>query len=719
MRWARLVQHALVVCLSVAAGGCAALRGSAPDPQPTAEPASPGPLPPDREAFAEALARYATGISYEWNRDGAAAASNFLRAAELDPDNEELQFRVALGLVRDQRGAEALELMERLARRRPNSERAQVWTAFVLRLLGRPEAAMEYYDRALRIAPGEPLPYLEKAALLARTERSDEAIALLEQGLRRARATEDIARMLAQLHVRRASALSDRTQAARAAEQALRALEPAVARGPRDEALLFQMAVLYKLAGRYESALEAAEQMESLRPPETHWRRRHITALFGREAAGAAALAMKELVNRQPDNPGRLLTLGHLLEQTGDAAGAEAAYRRARELAPDEPAHALRLGLLLAGLRRADEAADVLREALAAHPRDVRLLELLGYIEISRERPADALTYFDRAQALFQSGAETPLVPHFAVSHALAALQAGRADEAAQRLKDALAREPEFLELFARVLLREPDMKRRALGVDALRRLSELDSDNASIFVYLGLLASHAKRYEESVAAFARAETLAREQEIEEDILTPAFYFWYGAANERIGRIDEAARLFLRCIEMEPPPGQTQDYHAWVDALNYLAYMWAERGMELEKGLELVNRALAISPDNAAYIDTRGWISYMQGRYAEAREDIERALSLMPDDPTLADHMGDVYEKLGVIEEAIDWWSRSFVLDPANAAVAEKLERQGVDLAPLRAEAERRGAERAESAAPALLDPALMENEPDAEWKDD
>lgn len=715
MRWARFVQQMVVVCLAVAACGCAAFRGG---PAQDVDLGIPGKLPPDRAAFAEALARYGAGISQEWNRDGEAASSNFLRAAELDPDNEELQFRVALGLVRDQRSAEAQDLMERLARRKPNSERAQVWTAFVMRLLGQPEAALAYYDRAIRVAPAEPLPYLEKAALLARMDRAEEAIALLEQGLRRARGTEDIARMLAQLHVRRAAAMRDRTDAARAAERALRVLEPAAARGPRDEALLLQLAILNKLAGRYEAALEAAEQMEALRPADTYWRRRHVTALFGREDAGAAALAMQTLVDRQPDNPGRLLTLGHLQEQAGDSEAAEAAYRRARALAPDDPAPALRLGLLLTGLRRVDEAAAVFREALAAHPRDTRLLELLAYLEIGRDQPAAALDYFDRAQTLFQTGEATPLVPHFTVSHALAALQAGRADDAAQRLKDALAREPQFLDIFARVLLREPDMNRRALGVSALRRLSELDADNPSVFVYLGLVASYAQRYEESIAAFARAERLAREQEVEEDILTPAFYFWYGAANERKGQIDEAARLFLRCIEMDPPPGRTQDYNAWVDAHNYLAYMWAERGMELEKGLDLVNRALAIAPDNAAYIDTRGWIYFMQGRYVEAREDIERAIALMPDDATLTDHMGDVYEKLGVIEEAIDWWSRSFVIDPSNTAVAEKLERNGVDLAPLRAEAERRKTERPAPGASDLLDPALLDETPDIELED-
>lgn len=705
MRWTRLVRQAVVVCIGVAASGCAALRGA---PESPAEPFETGVLPTDRASLAEALAHYAAGVSHEWNRDGAAATESFLRAAELDPDNEELQFRVALVLIRDQRGPEAQALMERLAQRKSNSARAQVWTAFVLRLLGQAEAALAYYDRALRVAPGEALPYLEKAALLVRIDRPNEAIALLEQGIKSVRAFEDIARMLSQLYVRRATSLADRTAAARSAEQALRVLEPIAASGPRDEPLLLQIAMLYKLAGRYENALVAAEQMESLRPPETHWRRRHVTALFGREDTAAALLAMQALVEQQPDNAARRITLGHLYEQGGDPRAAEAAYRQALELAPNDLSAVLRLGLLLTGARRVDEAAALFEAALKNHPRDTRLLELLAYLEISRDRPESALGYFERAQALFDAGDAAPIVPHFAVSHALAALQAGRADDAAQRIKDALARDPEFLDLFARVLLREPDPKRRALGVAAIRRLSELDADNPSVFVYLGLITSYAKRYDDSIAAFARAESLAREQEVDEDILTPAFYFWYGAAYERLGRIDDAARMFKKCIALEPPPARAQDYNAWVDALNYLAYMWAERGLHLDEGLELINRALAIQPDNAAYIDTRGWIYFMQGRYVEARDEIERAIALMPGDPTLTDHMGDVYEKLGVIEEAIDWWKQSFLADPDNDKVAEKLARNGVDVDALRAEAARRKSEESESTS-SVLNPLMLD----------
>ena len=59
----------------------------------------------------------------------------------------------------------------------------------------------------------------------------------------------------------------------------------------------------------------------------------------------------------------------------------------------------------------------------------------------------------------------------------------------------------------------------------------------------------------------------------------------------------------------------------------------------------------------------------------------------MPDDPTITDHDGDVLFKLGDEKQALPQWQRSFVLDPENAKVAEKLKARSIDLEPLRKEA--------------------------------
>ena len=107
--------------------------------------------------------------------------------------------------------------------------------------------------------------------------------------------------------------------------------------------------------------------------------------------------------------------------------------------------------------------------------------------------------------------------------------------------------------------------------------------------------------------------------------------------------------------------------------------MLAERGEKLEMAYDHIGVALAIDPEIAAYLDTRGWIYYRQGNYDSALADIQSALAVLPDDPTITDHLGDVYQALGNETEARLWWQKSIEIDPDNQAVRTKL---GLDSEP-------------------------------------
>ena len=162
-------------------------------------------------------------------------------------------------------------------------------------------------------------------------------------------------------------------------------------------------------------------------------------------------------------------------------------------------------------------------------------------------------------------------------------------------------------------------------------------------------------------------------------LLDASFYFWYAAACEREGQFEKAEQLFMKCLDIDPQ-------HA--EAYNYLAYMWAEKGVKLDQALDYIRRALKLNPKSGAFIDTLGWIYYMNGQYKEALEQINYAAEIIPDDPTIVDHLGDVLYKLGGEKQALPHWERSFVLDPENAKVAEKLFQHGADLDALRKQAD-------------------------------
>jgi tetratricopeptide (TPR) repeat protein len=145
---------------------------------------------------------------------------------------------------------------------------------------------------------------------------------------------------------------------------------------------------------------------------------------------------------------------------------------------------------------------------------------------------------------------------------------------------------------------------------------------------------------------------------------TESFFLALGANYEQNGELDKAARVFEKGIKAYP------DSH---EMLNYLAYMWAEKGLHLDKGEKMTKKALQLQPESGAYLDTLGWIYYMQGKNAAALEYIRKALKQLPDDATILDHHGDILAKDGKIKDAIKEWQRSYELEPSNDALRKKL----------------------------------------------
>jgi tetratricopeptide (TPR) repeat protein len=120
--------------------------------------------------------------------------------------------------------------------------------------------------------------------------------------------------------------------------------------------------------------------------------------------------------------------------------------------------------------------------------------------------------------------------------------------------------------------------------------------------------------------------------------------FTRAAALERLDQVDESASLFRKLVEDEPNDA---------NAANYLGYMWADREMHLEEALELIARAVALDPENSAYLDSLGWVHFRLGDLEEAERWLRRAVDLGGDlgDGTIYCHLGEVLVVGGQMDE--------------------------------------------------------------------
>ena len=116
-------------------------------------------------------------------------------------------------------------------------------------------------------------------------------------------------------------------------------------------------------------------------------------------------------------------------------------------------------------------------------------------------------------------------------------------------------------------------------------------------------------------------------------------------------------------------------------ALNYIGYSWAERGENLAEAESLIQRALAISPDDGYIADSLGWVYYkmaeMHFRDARkdealallerAREQLLQAAELTGGDPVVSEHLGDVHLLRGEKARALDYYEEAIGLDMREA----------------------------------------------------
>lgn len=110
-------------------------------------------------------------------------------------------------------------------------------------------------------------------------------------------------------------------------------------------------------------------------------------------------------------------------------------------------------------------------------------------------------------------------------------------------------------------------------------------------------------------------------------------------------------------------------------ALNALGYTLVDRTRQHREGLELIQQALALTPDSGAVLDSMGWALHKVGRNEEALSYLEKARQRTPDGE-IEYHVGEVLVALGRRDEAQEVWQTAAKRFPENEDLQRKLKKQ-------------------------------------------
>ena len=480
--------------------------------------------------------------------------------------------------------------------------------------------ALEHYLTSAAADPGHEVLVLELARRFLQNQQAIKAVELLSKATASPRAT---GKMFAWLG--RACAEAGKTDLAVKADLAAISRSPDLLLGYRNLFTIYQenrqpdqaLKVLDEAAGRAsedpEFWLELAELYSSyqqLHPDQSQSIKPKVVAALDR----AAALKPQSLLLTQK------LADGYKL--MGEFSRAEPLYLELLDRFPALPGTREKLADIYLRTARKDKAAEQLEAISRDNPRNEQAYYYLGNIASQEKRLSDAEDYFEQALTL---------KPEF---------------------------EPVYYRLAeVKINLNKP---KDALGL--------LDSARARfkrnfVLEFLTAVAyARLKEYAEAVRHFTEAEVIARAGE--PDSLSYLFYFQSGSAFERNRNYAEAEKQFRKCLDLFPQ---------FAEAMNYLGYMWADRGENLEEARRLIEKAVELEPANPAFLDSMGWVLFKLKQPHEALGWLQKAVQHAKEpDPTLYDHLGDIYGDLRQLDKARDAWRKSLDLEP-NDQVKQKL----------------------------------------------
>jgi tetratricopeptide (TPR) repeat protein len=144
-----------------------------------------------------------------------------------------------------------------------------------------------------------------------------------------------------------------------------------------------------------------------------------------------------------------------------------------------------------------------------------------------------------------------------------------------------------------------------------------------------------------------------------------------GTVYERKGEVQKSLEKMRAVLDVNPDNA---------NAMNFIAYTLADRGMDYEEAEKLLTRALELKPDTAAYLDSLGWMFFRRGEMSKAVETLERATEVSPGEPTIEEHLGDAYAKAARKDEAIKRYKRALeVLREAPELAESKGQRATIE----------------------------------------
>jgi tetratricopeptide (TPR) repeat protein len=511
----------------------------------------------------------------------------------------------------------------------------------------RVEEALRYLQSAFKSYPDDLSTGMAVAHILSQLDRVPEAERVLAAMVERAPDQRALNYQYAQVL----------TKLGRGAESR-QYLERAVAVDPTFGPAIMQLLEMYEQEKEWAKGAALLQPLIDEDPLNIEMQRQQAFFYLRAGDARNARDRFRALVQADPKDARSLYYLAESLNDLEEYAEAESMYRKLLEANPNDADVLASFALSLSGQKKWDEATQTFQKLLTMGDLPANLGALartqLAYIDLQKENYATAI---DTAKSIFVFN-DKPNAQ--AINVALEALKKQKKYAEAVALLEPLAQkfeaDPFINARYVEALTRAGQKGKAAQHAAAQTKIGTRNTIAASeAYVQAGDVPA--------AVALMKAASGAKPDDLD-------LQFQLGSLLERAGDSKAAEETFVALLKKEPE-------HA--PSLNYLGYMWAEQGKNLDQAHEMLVRAVSHEPSNGAYVDSLGWVYFRLGKLELAEKYLTDATRLMPRDATVHEHLGDVLVKRGDSERALHSYRTALSLDPEEKE-GEKIRSKIVEL---------------------------------------
>jgi len=584
------------------------------------------------------------------------AIQEYRLAIEADPSSEFLtsglaELYVKTGRIRDA----VLEAQDILKRDPKNLEAHKLLGRIYLRSLGDMpggsgsenvlKLAIEQYEEIVQLEPDNVDDHLLLGRLYRLNNDLQKAEAELKTAVKLDPSSEEAVTTLAILY-------TDEGDTARA----LKVLS-AVPDSARSAKLYSALGSAYEQRKDYKSAIDAFRHAVVLDRDNLDAIRGLAENLMNDGQMDAALDQYKVIADANPEDAQTYLRIAEIYRRQGKYDQALESLKKADAIVPDSMEVPYSMAAVYQAQGRYDDAVKLLQDLLkktetksdssmsqADRNNRAIFVERLGMIYREQENYTAAVETFRKMLTLGDEnvrGGYQEIIDTYR--------EAKQWPQATAVAKEAVQKLPDDREMRMVLDAQLADTGDADKALADVRSMLKGGAEDREVYLRLGIMYARVKRYQDSEDALAKAEELSTKSD-------DKAYVWFlrGDTLQRQKKFDEAEAEFRRVLATVPP----SDPQA-AATLNYLGYMNADRGVKLEESLSFIKQALSFEPNNAAYLDSLGWVYFKQGKYDLAEENLNKAALHMSSDPTVQEHLGDLYQKTGRLKLAAAHWERS------------------------------------------------------------